>query len=115
MNMRSDHLFELHGLAVKDAGRYPRRRFLHRQVAASQGRHFIGIVGPRGVGKSVLLRQLASERDDSLYVSLDGTGWWSSLAARIFDVRAKQFAHGPDVVSDAHGHEGRCRLSVLLA
>lgn len=32
---------------------------------------FVGIVGPRGVGKSVILKQLASESDYSFYLSLD--------------------------------------------
>jgi hypothetical protein len=64
-------LIELHELAKKGAARYPKTRFLFESLSQSQGRHFIGIVGPRGVGKTVLLKQMAQKREDSLYLSLD--------------------------------------------
>ena len=34
-------------------------------------RHFIGIVGPRGAGKTILLQQLAASTEDAIYISLD--------------------------------------------
>lgn len=37
----------------------------------AEGRRFIGIVGPRGVGKTVILKQLAVETDRSFYGSID--------------------------------------------
>ena len=35
------------------------------------GKHYVGIVGPRGAGKTILLQQLALEMEDCLYLSLD--------------------------------------------
>jgi predicted AAA+ superfamily ATPase len=64
-------VFELHRLAVREGTRYTKRRESFNEIAASKGRHFIGIAGLRGVGKSVILKQLASKTDSSLYISLD--------------------------------------------
>jgi len=64
-------LLELHQRAIEQVGRYPRRRFLYERLKNSPGRHLVGVVGPRGCGKTVLLRQLAADTPDSLYVSLD--------------------------------------------
>ena len=62
---------ELHELAKNDARRFPRRRHLAAQVDADQGRHFLGIIGARGTGKTVLLRQVALAHDDAVYLSAD--------------------------------------------
>jgi predicted AAA+ superfamily ATPase len=52
-----------------------RRRGLRRSLFATLrddvGRHSIGIVGPRGAGKTILLQQLAASMEDSIYISLD--------------------------------------------
>jgi predicted AAA+ superfamily ATPase len=64
-------LFEFNELAKKDGMRFEKRRRLFDEIAGAQGRIFIGIVGPRGVGKTVLLRQLSIAREDSFYLSLD--------------------------------------------
>ncbi len=69
--MNFQELRELHNLALKEVQAYPQKRFIYDEVRKRTGKHFIGIIGPRGVGKSVLLKQLAGERDDALYVSLD--------------------------------------------
>ena len=47
------------------------RRSLFASLSADAGRHFIGIVGPRGAGKTILLQQLAASCDDGIYISLD--------------------------------------------
>jgi predicted AAA+ superfamily ATPase len=47
------------------------RRSLFATISADAGRHFIGIVGPRGSGKTILLQQLAASDDDGIYISLD--------------------------------------------
>lgn len=62
---------ELHDLAREEARRFPRRRDLAARVERDEGRHFIGIVGARGTGKTVLLRQVALDRDDAFYLSAD--------------------------------------------
>ena len=62
---------ELHELAREEARRFPRRRHLAARVESDEGRHFVGIVGARGSGKTVLLRQVALDRDDAFYLSAD--------------------------------------------
>jgi predicted AAA+ superfamily ATPase len=64
-------LFELDQLARTDGRQYGRKRALFGLLEKEKGRHFTGIVGPRGAGKTVLLKQLALAWSDSLYVSMD--------------------------------------------
>ncbi|MCC5788319.1 MAG: ATP-binding protein [Opitutales bacterium] len=57
---------------AKDLGRTRNlKRSLFTSLKADQGRHFIGIVGPRGAGKTILLQQLAADCEDGFYLSLD--------------------------------------------
>lgn len=69
MNIKK--VLELHALAMAAIKSYPASRPLLAELNLQQGRHFTGILGPRGVGKTVMLRQLAAEQQNSLYVSLD--------------------------------------------
>ena len=69
--MAIERLLELHELAKREGRRYARKRCLYDQLARSQGRHHIGIVGARGTGKTVLLRQYALEHEDVFYLSAD--------------------------------------------
>jgi predicted AAA+ superfamily ATPase len=64
-------LFEMDQLARSEGRQYTRKRALFEKLTDEKGRHFTGIVGPRGAGKTVLLKQLALARPDSLYVSMD--------------------------------------------
>ncbi|MBI2337474.1 MAG: ATP-binding protein [Deltaproteobacteria bacterium] len=64
-------MFELDQLAKEEGKKQTKTRFLYEALQAEGGRHFIGIVGPRGAGKTVLLKQLASQVKDSFYLSLD--------------------------------------------
>lgn len=71
--MSFQDLPELDRLARQDGKGYTRQRYLYTRLASRAGRHFVGIVGPRGVGKTVLLKQLASESSQSFYLSLDAS------------------------------------------
>jgi len=64
-------IFELHELACADVNNYPKRRFIFNKLTPVKGKSFIGIVGPRGVGKTILLKQLAAKYKNSCYLSLD--------------------------------------------
>ena len=64
-------ILEYDRLAREDGERYPKKRFLFSELQAREGRHFTGIAGPRGVGKTILLKQLALKYKHSLYISLD--------------------------------------------
>jgi len=69
--MKLSELLQLDELAIEDGKRYPKKRKLYQKIASSEGKHFIGIVGPRGVGKTVLLKQLALELPQTFYISVD--------------------------------------------
>lgn len=65
------HILQLHDLAVSEGKKHVLRRDLYATVATSPGRHFMGIVGPRGAGKTILLKQMAAADPLSLYLSAD--------------------------------------------
>ncbi len=69
--MEMSKLLEFDRLARENGGKYTLKRFLFSQFADIKGRHFIGIAGPRGSGKTVILKQLSLEIEDSFYISLD--------------------------------------------
>jgi predicted AAA+ superfamily ATPase len=62
---------ELNQLARQDGSRYSRSRPFLQTMLQEKGKHFIGIAGPRGAGKTVLLKQVALARENSFYLSLD--------------------------------------------
>jgi predicted AAA+ superfamily ATPase len=72
--MNISELSELNALAIQDAKRYTRQREQCSAIAREEGRHFTAIVGPRGVGKTVILKQLAEELPRTFYVSADTVG-----------------------------------------
>jgi len=69
--MNIDEILEYDRLARENARGYGRKRALYHSLAADTGAHFTGVTGPRGVGKTVILRQLALENSNSIYISLD--------------------------------------------
>jgi predicted AAA+ superfamily ATPase len=64
-------LLDLDKRARADAARYTKKRFVYEKMLREEGKHFIGIVGARGVGKTILLKQLSLEVPNSIYISLD--------------------------------------------
>ena len=69
--MSITELQALDALARIEAKRFPIHREALIALRKEQGKRFIGIVGPRGVGKTVILKQLAVETDRSFYGSVD--------------------------------------------
>jgi len=69
--MEINYLLELDQLARQEGKKYNRQRLLYRTLQNSHGKHFTGIIGPRGAGKTVLLKQLLIERKDTFYISVD--------------------------------------------
>ena len=69
MNLAS--ILDLNRLAQQEGALHREKRGLYGTIRSESGRHFVGIIGPRGAGKTILLRQLASESAESCYVSLD--------------------------------------------
>ena len=74
-------LIHLHELAVAEGQRRHKRRELFARITAQPGRHFIGIAGPRGAGKSVLLKQWAASDEGAVYLSADTLGAGADLFA----------------------------------
>jgi len=69
--MEINQLLELDRLARDDGRKYEKKREIYEDISKDTGAHFIGIVGPRGVGKTIVLKQLALANEKSFYVSLD--------------------------------------------
>jgi predicted AAA+ superfamily ATPase len=78
--MNIDKLIEFDRLAREDGKIYDKRRSLYNDISQDAGAHFIGIVGPRGAGKTIILKQLALANERSFYVSLD------TLEGELFDL-----------------------------
>ncbi|NJE76023.1 AAA family ATPase [Thermococcus sp. ES12] len=55
------------------ARKFPKRRFLYDEILNIDEEYYIGIKGIRGIGKTVLLLQLAHEMERSVYFSADST------------------------------------------
>lgn len=69
--MTIEQLFEFHESAKARAEQYALKRSLYDRILQESGKHFTGIVGPRGSGKTVLLWQYAASHQDAFYLSTD--------------------------------------------
>lgn len=69
--MDETRLMRLDEQAVATVSSLDRHRFAFDDVANTPGRPFVAVVGPRGAGKTVLLRQLRAHCDYALYISAD--------------------------------------------
>jgi len=68
----TSEMWELSAKAKEEGAKYQKKRFIYQQIVRySKERAYAALVGPRGVGKSVLLRQLHHASKDSFYLSLD--------------------------------------------
>ena len=65
------HLLELNRLATQETNRFPLKRDIYKSLVQNSGKHFTGIVGPRGVGKTILLKQMMQAFNQSFYLSCD--------------------------------------------
>jgi len=74
-----NRLLELHELACREAANLKIRRGLFEVLQADVGRHLNGIAGPRGAGKTVLLKQLAVSTEGAFYLSADTLARGSDL------------------------------------
>lgn len=74
-----DQLLELNDLAIREGQRLQEHRPLYEVLRQEAGRHLTGIVGPRGAGKTVLLKQIAALEEDAFYLSVDTLGEETSL------------------------------------
>ena len=66
-----NHLLDLHELAIREGQGLPQHRPLFEVLREEKGRHLTGIVGPRGAGKTILLKQIAAGDKEAFYCSVD--------------------------------------------
>ena len=64
-------LIELNNKSKETALRYPKKRFIYDEILFDKGKHFLGVVGHRGVGKTLILKQLLLDIENSFYISVD--------------------------------------------
>jgi len=96
-------LIELDRLAREDGRRYPKKRFLYKDIDIEYDRHFTGIVGPRGAGKTILLKQIALNYADTFYLSLDtfSDDLFETVKAIFDSLKVKLF-----LLDEVHMHPG---------
>jgi predicted AAA+ superfamily ATPase len=69
--MELNKLIELDRLSKESSKKYSRYRKLYDELLLDKGKHFVGIIGPRGVGKTTTLKQLAVHLNKSFYISME--------------------------------------------
>ena len=69
--MNINKILELHKQAITKNRKYLKKRFIADRLINDTGKHFVGLIGPRGVGKSVLFKQIAALTKNSIYISID--------------------------------------------
>lgn len=69
--MNISEMLELDERAKEEGKQFPKVRYLFNEIQRELGKHFIGIVGPRGVGKTVMLKQIVARKPDTFYLSAD--------------------------------------------
>jgi predicted AAA+ superfamily ATPase len=78
--MDFNKLIELNNLAKESVKPYLRHRKLYFELLNDSGKHFVGIAGPRGAGKTIILKQLALKIESGFYISME------SFDGNMFDV-----------------------------
>jgi len=98
-------IIELNNIAKEEGKKYTKKRFIHNSIIAHMNeREHTALVGPRGAGKTVLLKQLLIESENAFYVSLDSTkieGGLFKLAKELFDSGTKIL-----LIDEIHGYPG---------
>ena len=65
-------ILQLNEIALAQGKSHQRKRYVFQKIFDDTGKHQIGLVGPRGSGKTVILKQLLAHFEDTAcYISLD--------------------------------------------
>lgn len=66
------NILELNEIAKQQGKKFKRKRFIYDKIKKSLNKKiFLAIIGPRGAGKTVLLKQFCNLLENSFYISLD--------------------------------------------
>ncbi|PIU81282.1 hypothetical protein COS70_04910 [Candidatus Micrarchaeota archaeon CG06_land_8_20_14_3_00_50_6] len=96
-------LLDSHSLAQQSVVNLKNKRFVYPELKAMlRQRAFVGLAGVRGVGKTVLLRQLASELKNSMYLSADSLPAGADLFGIIKDL-SSGFGKKWFLIDEIHG------------
>jgi len=98
-----NYLFELNELAIEEAKNYSKKRELFELIYNQKGKHFIGITGSRGVGKTVLLKQITASKKNSFYISMD-----TLKEGDLFEIVKnlnKKYAFSVFLIDEIHFHD----------
>jgi predicted AAA+ superfamily ATPase len=87
--MGMERLLDLDAQAIDSGGLPPQRRFVFPALHDCPGRPFVALLGPRGSGKTVLLKQLRSQMSDALYLSADTLDADTNLTDIVKDFAAR--------------------------
>jgi uncharacterized protein len=98
-------LLGLNDLARRDGREMWRRRGLFDVIEGEGGRHMIGVIGPRGAGKTVLLRQLAAAWEDAMYLSADTLESGTDLYGVVKEL-SERYAFRTFLIDEVHGLPG---------
>jgi predicted AAA+ superfamily ATPase len=98
-------LIELNNEAKEEGNKYTKKRFIYPKISAGlTEREHTALVGPRGAGKTILLKQLLADNENAFYVSLDTTRLESGLfklAKELSDSGIKLL-----LLDEIHGYPG---------
>ncbi len=98
-------LIELSNEAKEEGKKYSKKRFVCSTIMQFMGeKEHIALVGPRGVGKTIVLKQLLAGRADAFYVSLDT----ARLGAGLFQLAKDLSDSGISLLllDEIHGYPG---------
>ncbi|MEM4707356.1 MAG: AAA family ATPase [Candidatus Anstonellales archaeon] len=56
---------------INEASRYTKKRYLYTKISSVPANYFVGFYGIRGIGKTIMLLQLARETKNAFYFSAD--------------------------------------------
>ena len=91
--MNISEMLELNERAQEEGKLYPKARYLFTEIQSELGKHFIGIVGPRGVGKTVILKQLVVSEPGTFYLSADTLEEVETVLNQLREKLSEDFRH----------------------
>jgi predicted AAA+ superfamily ATPase len=84
--MDINYLITLNNLAKEDGATNKQKRFIYTELTNHKDKTFLGLLGPRGVGKSILLKQLLADEDSAFYISLDSLDADTDIFKLVYDL-----------------------------